>query len=136
MTMTTTTTTTDAELVRSGYDAFAAGDVPAVLALFSADITWHIPGRSPVSGDYTGHNEVVGFFGALGERSAGTFSVHVQDILDNGAGTVVALVTESAERNGERLDVPEVHVWRVQDGKATSFRAFKHDDYILDEFWS
>ena len=131
-----TTTTSDAALLRSGYDAFAAGDVPAVLALFSEDITWHIAGRSPVSGDYTGHDEVLSFFGALGERSNGTFALDVQHILDSGDGTVVALVTESAERNGKELRVPAVHVWRMQDAKATSFQAFQHDDYVIDTFWS
>jgi ketosteroid isomerase-like protein len=131
-----TMTTSDAELLRSGYDAFAAGDVPAVLALFDEDITWHIAGHSPVSGDYTGHDEVVGFFQALGERSTGTFGLDVHRILDGGEGTVVALVTENAQRNGARLNAPAVHVWRVQDGKASSFHAYRHDDYVLDDFWS
>jgi hypothetical protein len=46
------------------------------------------------------------------------------------------LVTENAERNDTRLSVPAVHVWRVQDGKGTSFEAFQHDDYVVDAFWS
>lgn len=75
---------TNAELLRTGYENFAAGDVPAVLAIFSEDITFKIPGENPVAGDYTGHDETVGFFQQLGERSNGTFTITVQDILDNG----------------------------------------------------
>lgn len=131
-----TTTQSNAELIRSGYEAFANGDVPAVLALFAADITWHISGRSPLAGVYTGHDEVLGFFQALGDRSNGTFKLDVHDILDNGEDKVVVLVTETAERDDARLDVSAVHVWRIQDGQATNFQAYMADEYAVDTFWS
>jgi ketosteroid isomerase-like protein len=129
-------TPSNAEILGSGYEAFARGDVPAVLAVFSEQITWHVPGRSPLAGDYTGHEEVVGFFQALGERSNGTFHLDVHDILDNGKDKVVVLVTEHAERNGAVLAASAVHVWQFEDGKATSFQNFDGDNYELDEFWS
>ena len=62
----------NAQLIRGGYDAFARGDIPKVLELFADDIRWHVPGRSPLSGDYKGHGEVVGFFGKSMELSGGT----------------------------------------------------------------
>ena len=127
---------TNAELLRRGYDAFAEGDVPGVLALFSPEIKWHVPGRNLLSGDYTGHDEVVGFFQKMGELSGGTFELVVHDILDNGADKVVVLVTENAERNGTAVAFEAVHVWRVQDGLATRFQAFQHDDHDMDAFWS
>jgi len=129
-------TQSNAELLRSTYDAFAEGDVPAVLAVFSDDITWHVPGHNPTSGVYTGHTEVLGFFQTLGERSNGTFHLDIHDILDNGEDKVVALVTENAERNGARLASSTVHVWHVDDGKLTSFQCFDDDDHEVDAFWS
>lgn len=126
----------NAEVIRSGYQAFAAGDVPAVLAIFSDDIAWHVPGRSPLAGNYTGHDEVLGFFQNLGERSNGTFSIDVHDILDNGEDKVVVLLTETAQRNDKSLSVSAVHVWGVQEAKATRFQAFVADEYEVDEFWS
>jgi len=126
----------NAELVRSGYDAFAAGDIPAVLAIFADDISWTIPGRSAVSGTYTGHDEVLGFFGQLMERSNGTFSLEIHDVLDNGADQVALLVTETAQRDDASLTDPGVHLWTVEDGKATTFRAFAGDQYANDEFWA
>jgi ketosteroid isomerase-like protein len=121
---------------RFGIRSIREGDVPAVLAVFSDEITWHVPGRSPLAGDYAGHDEVVGFFQALGERSNGTFHLEVHDILDNGKDTVVVLVTEHAERNGSVLAASAVHVWRFRNGKAASFQNFDGDNYELDEFWS
>lgn len=125
----------NADLVRSGYDAFAAGDIPAVLAIFADDISWNIPGRSAVSGTYTGHDEVLGFFGQLNERSNGTFSLEIHDVLDNGADRVALLVTETAQRDDASLTDRGVHLWTVQDGKATAFTAFAGDQHANDEFW-
>jgi ketosteroid isomerase-like protein len=129
-------TQSNAEILRGGYEAYQQGDVPAVLAVFAEDIAWHVPGRNPLSGDYTGHDEVVGFFQGLGERSNGTFGLEVQDILDNGDDKVVVLVRETGERDGKHLDFPGVHVWRVQNGRATNFQAFFSDQYAVDDFWS
>jgi ketosteroid isomerase-like protein len=52
---------TNATIIRKAYDDFAKGDIAAVLEAFDASITWHVPGHSPLSGDYKGHDEVVGF---------------------------------------------------------------------------
>ena len=126
----------NADLIRSGYEAFAAGDVPAVLAIFADDISWTIPGRSPIAGTYTGHDEVLGFFGQLQERSDGTFNLEIHDVLDNDADKVALLLTETAQRDDASLSDVGVHVWTVQDGKATSFQAFAGDQHANDEFWS
>ncbi|MEA2218920.1 MAG: uncharacterized protein QOJ35_1546 [Solirubrobacteraceae bacterium] len=130
------TRSTNAEILSSAYEALARGDVPAVFAVLSEDVDWHIGGRSPVSADYHGHDEVLGFFQALGERTNGTFSVEIHEILDGGGDTVAALLTEHGERNGVVLAEPAVHVWRFADGKATDFRAFAADDHDQDAFWS
>ena len=136
MTQSDAMTQSNAEMLRTAYEAFAAGDVPAVLAIFSEDITFHIPGRNPISGDYTGHDEVIGFFQTLVERSNGTFSIDVHDLLDNGDDTVVALVTHNGQRDTGELAMEGVHVWRIKDGKATSHQSIVVDDYESDRFWS
>jgi hypothetical protein len=33
-----------------------------VFAVFDPAITWHVPGHSPLSGDFTGHDQIGGFF--------------------------------------------------------------------------
>jgi hypothetical protein len=42
----------------------------------------------------------------------------------------------SAERNVQSWSSPEVHVWRVQDGRAVAFREFQGDQEAEDRFWS
>ena len=126
----------DAEILRTGYDAFARGDVPAVLAVFADDIAFHVPGDNLVAGDYNGHQELVGFFEKLDELSGGTFGVSVREIFDNAAGTVVALCSLEGERNGQQRSFDTVQVWQFVDGKATSFREYNDEQAALDEFWS
>ena len=125
----------NAQLVQQAYDAFARGDVPAVLQFLADDITWHVPGRSPLSGDYKGHSEVVGFFTTSMTLSGGTLRVGVDEIVASGE-RVIALTTVSAERGGRSWSSPEVHVWRVVNGRAADFREYQGDQQTEDEFWS
>jgi uncharacterized protein len=128
-------TAQNAELIRRGYDAFAHADLPTVFDIFDQDITWHVPGSSPLSGDYKGHGEVGGFFARTMELSGGTFAIDIQDVLAQ-QDQVVVLCTVSAERHGQSWSSPEVHVWRVAGGRAVAFREFQGDEQTEDAFWS
>jgi uncharacterized protein len=123
------------EILRDGYDAFARGDIPAVLDTFAEDITWHVPGRSPLSGDYRGHEEVVGFFTTAMELSGGTLRVELEELVGDGE-RIVALTTVSAERHGQAWSSPEIHVWHMRNGQTVEFREFQGDQGAEDDFWS
>ena len=125
----------NAELVRNAYGAFMKGDIPAVLEAFSPDIAWHIAGRSEIAGEYRGHQDVLGFFGQLHERSGGTFQLEIVDITASD-DHVIALTRETGDRNGKVLDITGVHIWQVRDGKATDFQGTATDVHAEDEFWS
>jgi ketosteroid isomerase-like protein len=115
-------------------DDFAKGDVAAVLGMFADDITWHVPGRSRLSGDYRGHQEIAGFFTKAMELSGGTLRVEAEELLADGE-RVAVLSTVSAKRNGESWSSPEVHVWRVVDGQAVEFREYQGDQHTEDAVW-
>jgi ketosteroid isomerase-like protein len=125
----------NAVLIREAYDAFAGGDIPRVLGILADDVTWHVPGRSPLSGDYKGHEGVLNFVGRCQELSDGTLRVAADEVLADG-DRVVVLSTVSAERHGQFWSSPEIHVWRVVDGRATEFREFQGDEQTEDEFWA
>jgi len=125
----------NAAVIRKGYEDFAQGNIPAVFGVFDANITWHVPGHSPLSGDYTGHDQVGGFFRRTMELSGGTFSMDVLNVFADG-DLVVVLVTVNAQRNGVSVSFPEVHVWRMKNGKVTEFREYQGDEQREDQFWS
>ena len=72
---------TSVAVIRKAYADFAKGDISAVLAAFDKSITWHVPGHSPLSGDYTGHDEVVGFFNYTFSLCGGIFAIEIHQIL-------------------------------------------------------
>src|SRR5712691_7620414 len=108
------------DTLRTVYDAFAKGDVATVMGVLTDDIQYHISGRSLVAGDYSGKDEVLGFFGKLMELSGGTFQVQVLDILANDLHGVT-LTMERGQREGKTLENRAVHVWDIRDGKCAQF---------------
>jgi uncharacterized protein len=123
------------EIVHKAYQDFARGDVPAVFAAFDPGITWHVPGNGPLSGDFTGHHAIGTFFQRTMELSGGHFAIEVERLLADD-DLVVALVTVHAQRNGTAAAFPEVHVWRMKDGKIAAFREYQGDEQREDRFWA
>jgi len=125
----------NAAIIRKGYEDFARGNIPAVFAAFDPGITWHVPGHSPLSGDFTGHDQIGDFFRRTMELSGGEFGIDVHHVLADG-DVVVALVTVNARRRGASASFSEVHVWRMRNGKAVAFREYQGDEQREDRFWS
>ena len=121
------------DTLRTVYDAFGKGDIETVMGLYTDDIEYHVSGRSPVSGIYSGKDEVLGLFGKLMERSGGTFRVEALDILANDEHGVV-LTFERGQRGGKTLENRAVHVWNFRHGKCAQFRGYNEE--VWDEFWS
>ena len=123
------------ELVRRGYEAFNTADVETLRQLFADTTVFHEPGRSPISGDYQGLDQVLGFFGALAERSGGTFRATLHDVVANDEHAI-ALHSSDAERNGRTAHSPTVLVFDVQDGRIAETWSYHSDQYEFDEFWA
>jgi ketosteroid isomerase-like protein len=117
--------------LRTIYAALGRGDVPALLALLTHDVRYHISGRSLVSGDYVGHDGVVKLLTKFNELSEGTFSVQVLDILANDQHGV-AFTMERARRNGRTLENRAVHVYEFAE-KVRRF--WGYNEKVWDDFW-
>ncbi len=122
---------TNAETVRSAYEAFGRGDVPAVLAVFSDTIVWSEAEGHPYGGDYTTPEGVVdGVFVPLATRWD-NFSAIVDHVVDGGGDLLVAIGRYGGryKANGNKIDIPFAHVWTMEDGKAVHVR--QHTDTAL-----
>jgi ketosteroid isomerase-like protein len=49
---------------------------------------------------------------------------------------VVVLVTIKAQRKGVSASFPEVHVWRIKNGKVIEFCEYQGNEQQEDRFWS
>ena len=125
----------NAALIVGAYEAFGRGDVQSALEVFAEDISWHVPGRGPLSRDYRGHTEVLGFFNQFMQLSEGTFKIRIDEVFAKD-DRVIILCTETAQRDGRNWSSPQVHAWTVRHGHAIAFREYEGDEQGEDEFWS
>ena len=50
------------DTVKQLYAAFGTGDLPGLLGLLDAQVTWAVPGEAPWAGEGRGHDHVRRFF--------------------------------------------------------------------------
>ncbi len=127
----------NAAVLRRGFEAYAKRDMSTLADLFSDDVTWHNHGRNPLSGDYQGKHAVFSMFAHILEINGGTGAFDVHDIVANDEHAV-ALLRASTSRPGtdKTLNVKEIHVCHVHDGKIAEVWIFSEDQRLNDEFWS
>ena len=123
------------ELVRRGFDAFAKGDVDTLRELFDQDAVWHVPGRSPLSGDHRGMDAILGNFAKTAELTGGTFRIDLHDVVAN-AEHAVGIYVSRGEREGRILEDRNVLVTHIRNGKIAEAWLLNDDQYAADEFFS
>lgn len=115
------------QVVKGIYDAFAIGNVGAVLASMSPEIVWNEAENFPYAdgNPYVGPEAVAnGVFARCGSEWNG-FGVAVEELLDAG-DTVVALgrYVGTYKATGRPQSTQFVHVWRIAGGKAVRFQQY------------
>jgi ketosteroid isomerase-like protein len=116
----TMATTSNVDLIRGGYAAFAAGDIPSVLGLFAEDLVWSTLDSVPFGGVYRGPAGAGEFFSKLPQIWA-ELRVEPERYVDGGDTVVVQGRHRGRSVSGNPMDLPFMHLWTLRDGKATSF---------------
>ncbi len=115
------------QIVRQLYEAFARGDVPAVLGSLDSAIHWQeAEGFVYADGNpYVGHDAVLqGVFGRLVGEWDG-FAVHPKDIVATADGALATgRYTGTYKGTGKSVDAQFAHVWRITDGKVRGFQQY------------
>ncbi len=116
--------------VRSVYDNFAKGDIPAVLGVMAPDIEW-IEG----SQDFLPHHGRHSGPAAVAEKVFGMVMAHFDEFAvvaerfhDAGDVVVVEGRAVGKSKRGEVLDAPACWVWTVQGGHITGNRNYHDTD--------
>ncbi|MEY9942352.1 nuclear transport factor 2 family protein [Streptacidiphilus sp. MAP5-3] len=125
-----------AALIRRGYVAFSLGDMDTLASLLTSDVTHHVPGTHPLSGDHKGITAVLHYYGQLAAETNGTLHVELQNLLVDGRGHVVSVTRTSAERAGRKLDQMDGIVFRIVGDKVTDLDECVEDLDATNEFWS
>lgn len=117
----------NADTVKGLYDAFAKGDVPAVLGAFDAEIQWNeADGFLYADGNpYVGPQAVAeGVFQRI-VSDVENFAVTPTNIVDGGQTVVVeGRYTGTMKATGVAVDAQFVHVWGFEGGKVIRFQQY------------
>ena len=129
---------TNIENTKKAYAAFASGDIATLTDLIAPDCTWHVGGRNPLSGDYVGHEAILGYFGKLFELTEGTFAVELVDLAElPSTGLMTCLVRVTGTRNGQTLDMRMIELGRANHkNQIVECWWFPEDAYAGDEFFA
>lgn len=111
-------------------DAWAAGDFPAMMAIYHDDFVLHWFGDTPHARTYRGKPDAIG---ALMEftRRTGRRLVGIVDVMA-GPERAVILARESLAANGETREVERALVYRVEDGLLAECWVYDQDQRFID----
>jgi ketosteroid isomerase-like protein len=113
----------NAELLRTTYEAFGRGDIPAVIAVIDENIAWRAPDLLPHAMPVGGRDDVGKFFQNLAS-TWDEFSLEVDDLVASG-DRVCAIGRAGGTLNGKQASYGFVHAWTVKDGVLVRF-----DEYV------
>ena len=122
------------ELARRGFAAFAAGDRATIEALVDDEAVWRIPGRSDLAGEHSGRDAILAMLRQTTVRTGGSYRAVFEAALADD-DRVVALYRAQGERPGRSLDIRQLLVIRIADGRWAEIDAVPFDLYAFDAFW-
>jgi ketosteroid isomerase-like protein len=113
------------DVIRSVYESFARGDVPAVLEALAPNVRWTEAAGFPYAGTYTGPAAVLeNVFMKLGTEWDGYAAVPQEFVAQ--ADRVVALGTYSGtyKKTGKSFSAPFAHAWTLDSGRVVRFHQY------------
>jgi uncharacterized protein len=122
------------EFLARQREMYAGGDLAAVEELLAEDVVWHVPGTSPIAGDYRGREAVTGYFRLRRELAGGAIRItkggeaHHEQAL-------VQLADGRAPLGGLEVVWRTAGAYRVADGRIAEAWLIPLDQEHFDRVW-
>jgi ketosteroid isomerase-like protein len=117
-------------------ELYAGGSEAAMRELLAADITWTVPGDSPIAGTYHGLEEVFDYFRRRRELAGRTFRMQRRDVLVGDGDRIAALTDGTATIGGVERRWSTVGLYEVADGRVAACWLLPLDQRAFDTIWS
>lgn len=123
-------------IVKSIFEAFGRGDIPALLTFVAEDVEWELPGPEvvPICGARRGHEGVIDFFRRVGE-SIEFEHFEARDFVAQ-KDKVVVLGGERgrAKSTGRSFANEWAMVFTIREGLVKSFFSYENTAALQDAF--
>jgi YbgC/YbaW family acyl-CoA thioester hydrolase len=115
---------------------YGGGDDALLRAVLSPGVSWHVPGRNAIAGDYHGLDEVLGYFARRRDLAGRTFRLRPRDLLTGRSDWVAALTDGQAVIGGREVGWSTVGLYRVEDRRIAECRLLPFDPEAFDAVWA
>jgi uncharacterized protein len=131
-----TNTQSALKVVSTFMNAIRNGDGATAVSLIDSLVQWDQPGNNRLSGIRKNKNEVLALFHAFNDLSAGTLKLtEVKTLSVNGNSVACLLHWNAAQPVGKILNVDNIDVYTVVDGKIKNVVIYSADLRSEDAFW-
>ena len=120
------------KVISTFFTAVQQGDMQQVGALVHPDIEWSQPGNNRFSGLKQSAAEVFQMVGGMFAATDNTLTLTEVKVISENGNSVACLIRWKA---GEMLDVENIDVYTVMDGKITKAVIYSADTEQEDRFW-
>jgi ketosteroid isomerase-like protein len=115
---------------------YAGGDAGPVAAALAPDITWSVPGHSPIAGTYRGVDSVLGYFARRRDIANSTFRIYRRDVLAGAGDRIAALTDGTATIAGRERSWSTVGLYEIRGRLVAACWLLPLDPAEFDAIWS
>jgi uncharacterized protein len=123
------------EFLARQREMYAGGDLAPAIELLAEAVVWHVPGTSPIAGDYRGREAVAGYFRLRRQLAGGAIAIVSGDEAHNDE-TLVQLADGRASLGGREVVWRTAGVYRVADGAIAEAWLVPLDQDHFDQVWA
>jgi ketosteroid isomerase-like protein len=106
-----------------------------LVEVIAEDAVWRVPGSTPVSREYRGRDEIFGLFRETRRLTDGTYLSELRWAAAEG-DHAVAVYRARGARAGRELDIDQVLLITLRDGRWQEVVAVPTDPQAFEAFWS
>lgn len=114
---------------------YAGGDDGPLRAVLDPEVSWYIPGRNAIAGEYHGVDAVLGYMTARRSLANSSFRLHPGELLVGSQDHIASLTDGSAVIDGTERRWSTVGLYRVSGGRIAECRLLPFDAEEFDDIW-
>lgn len=114
---------------------YAGGSAAPLEEVLHPEVSWHVPGTSPIAGDYVGRRAVIAYMARRSDLADRSFRMHSDELLV-GPSHFAALTRGTAVIDGTANEWHTIGLYRSEDDLIIEGTLIPFDQASFDRIWS